>query len=140
MQTIIGIVICLVVIIIFSIGYMNSHYDGFESGSVKTTVQATTTSAPKSGVSASPSGEIPLTTVVENANKAAVAKETIIGLSQNKNQYAELINHLLDYYDNKIIYEISNAKQDANGDYDLNHIVEMRNIKQTLLDSLEYIN
>lgn len=136
MQTIIGIVICLVVIIIFSIGYMNSHYDGFESGSAK----ATTTSAPKSGVSASPSGEIPLTTVVENANKAAVAKETIIGLSQNKNQYAELINHLLDYYDNKIIYEISNAKQDANGDYDLNHIVEMRNIKQTLLDSLEYIN
>ncbi len=140
MQTIIGIVICLLVIIIFSVGYMNSKYEGLTSNTTTSSTTTATVSAPKTGVSASPSGEIPLTTVVENANKAATATETIIGLSQNKDRYKELINHLLDYYDNKIIYEISNAKQDANGDYDLRHIVKMRDVKQTLLDSLEYIN
>lgn len=131
MQTIIGIVICLVVILIFSIGFMNSKYEGLTGA---------TTTATKPKVTTSPSGEIPLTTVVENANKAAIAKETTIGLSQNKDQYAELINHLLDYYDNRIIFEIANAEQDANGEYDLKNILELKNIKQALLDSLEYVS
>lgn len=132
MQTIIGIVICLIVIIIFSVELMGSHYEGLTSGATKT--------APKKSVTTSPSGEIPLKTVVENANQAAIAKETTIGLSQNKDQYQELINHLLDYYDNRIIYEITNAKQDDNGDYKLESILTLKNIKNALLESLEYVS
>jgi 5-hydroxyisourate hydrolase-like protein (transthyretin family) len=128
MQTTIGIVICLIVIIVFSISYMNIS-EGL------TTAPATTATT-----RTSPTGEIPLTTVVENAEKAATAKETTIGLSQNKNDYAEQINHLLDYYDNRTIFDIANAKQDKNGDYDLSSIVKYKDIKDALIQSLEYIN
>jgi hypothetical protein len=123
MQTTIGIIICLIVIIVFSISYMNIS-EGLTTATTRT----------------SPTGEIPLTTVVENAEKAATAKETTIGLSQNKSDYAEQINHLLDYYDNRTIFDIANAKQDKNGDYDLSSIVKYKDIKDALIQSLEYIN
>ena len=135
MQTIIGIVICLIVIVIFAIGYMNS-YDGLTTSTATTTPSSSTTTT----TTTSPTGSVSLKTVVENAEKASTAKETTIGLSTNKNDYAELINHLLDYYDNRIIYEIANAKQDENEDYDLSSIVQYKNIKETLIQSLEYVS
>lgn len=131
MQTTIGIVICAIVIIIFTINYMN-NYEGL------TTAPATTTTTGKTITS--PSGDIPLKTAVENAEKAATAKEATINLSDNKSDYAEQINHLLDYYDNRTIYDIANAKQDENGDYDLSSIIRYKNIKDALIQSLEYIN
>lgn len=134
MQTIIGIIICLIVIVIFSIGYMNS-YEGLETGTTATT--ATTTSG---RTISSPTGDVPLSTVVENSAKAMTAKETIVGLSQNKDQYTELINNLLDYYDNRSIIEIANAKQDKNGEYNLSRIVEYKMIKDALVQSLEYVS
>ena len=112
MQTIIGIVICLIVIVIFAIGYMNS-YEGLTTAPTSETTLAATATAT---TTTSPTGSISLKTVVENAEKAATAKETTISLSQNKDDYAELINHLLDYYENLIIHEIANAKQDENED------------------------
>jgi hypothetical protein len=133
MQTTIGIIICLIVIVIFSISYMSS-YEGL------TNETPTTTATTSGSTITSPTGDVPLSTVVDNAEKAAVAKETIIGLSQNKSEYAELINHLLDYYDNRSINEIANAKQDENGDYDLSSIVQYKNIKEALIQSLEYVS
>lgn len=133
MQTTIGIVICLIVIIVFAISYMNTSEGATDKTSTTTTATTATTRT-------SPTGEIPLTTVVENAEKAATAKETTIGLSQNKSDYAEQINHLLDYYDNRSIFDIANAKQDKNGDYDLSSIVKYKAIKDALIQSLEYIN
>ena len=132
MQTTIGIVICAIVIIIFTINYMN-NYEGL------TTAPATTTATTGKTIT-SPSGDIPLKTAVENAEKAATAKEATINLSDNKSDYAEQINHLLDYYDNRTIYDIANAKQDENGDYDLSSIIRYKNIKDALIQSLEYIN
>ena len=134
MQTTIGIIICLIVIVIFSIGYMNS-YEGLETGTTATT--ATTTSG---RTISSPTGDVPLSTVVENSTKAMTAKETIVGLSQNKDQYAELINNLLDYYDNRSIIEIANAKPDKNGEYNLSRIVEYKMIKDALVQSLEFVS
>lgn len=131
MQTTIGIVICAIVIIIFTINYMN-NYEGL------TTAPETTTTTGKTITS--PSGDIPLKTAVENAEKAATAKEATINLSDNKSDYAEQINHLLDYYDNRTIHDIANAKQDKNGDYDLSSIIKYKNIKEALIQSLEYIN
>ena len=138
MQTIIGIVICLIVIVIFAIGYMNS-YEGLTTSTSSTTPPAASSSTTTT-TTTSPTGSVSLKTVVENAEKASTAKETTIGLSTNKNDYAELINHLLDYYDNRIIYEIANAKQDENEDYDLSSIVQYKNIKETLIQSLEYVS
>ena len=138
MQTTIGIIICLIVIVIFSIGYMNV----FEGATDKTstTTAATTATAKTSGSTiTSPTGDVPLSTVVENAGKAMSAKETIVGVSQNKDQYTELIHNLLDYYDNRSINDIANAKQDENGEYNLSSIVEYKNIKDALIQSLEYI-
>ena len=131
MQTTVGIVICLIVIIIFAISYMNNS-EGL-SNAPKT---ATTTAS----IATSPTGAIPLSIVLKNAEEAATAKETTIALSQNKSDYAEHINHLLDYYDNRTIYDIINSKQDKNGEYDLSSIVQYKLIKDTLIQSLEYIN
>ena len=137
MQTTIGIIICLIVIVIFSIGYMNNY----EGATDKTSTTTTATTAKASGTTiTSPTGAVPLSTVVENAEKAATAKETTIGLSQNKDQYTELINHLLDYYDNRSINDIANAKQDKDGEYDLSSIVRYKSIKEALIQSLEYIS
>ena len=134
MQTTIGIVICAIVIIIFTINYMN-NYEGLTTAPTEATTTATT-----GKTITSPSGDIPLKTAVENAEKAATAKEATINLSDNKSDYAEQINHLLDYYDNRTIYDIANAKQDENGDYDLSSIIRYKNIKDALIQSLEYIN
>jgi hypothetical protein len=136
MQTTIGIIICLIVIVIFSIGYMN-NYEGLTTA---TTTTATTATTSANATITSPTGAVPLSTVVENAEKAATTKDNTIALSTNKNDYAELINHLLDYYDNKIIYEIANAKQDKDGEYDLSIIVRYKNIKEALIQSLEYVS
>lgn len=140
MQTTIGIIICLIVIVIFSIGYMN-NYEGATDKTSTTTTSTTATTAKTSGTTiTSPTGNVPLSTVVENAEKAATAKETTIGLSQNKDQYIELINHLLDYYDNRSINDIANAKQDKDGEYDLSSIGKYKSIKEALIQSLEYIS
>ena len=136
MQTIIGIVICVIVIIIFTIGYMNNY----EGATDKTSTETTPTTATTGKTITSPSGDIPLKTAVENAEKAATAKEATINLTQNKSDYAEQINHLLDYYDNRTIDDIANARQDENGDYDLSSIIRYKNIKEALIQSLEYIN
>jgi hypothetical protein len=101
---------------------------------------STTTTATTGKTITSATGDVPLTTVVENAEKAATAKETTIALTEHKNEYAEQINHLLDYYDNRTIFDIANAKQDKNGDYDLSSIVKYKAIKDALIQSLEYIN
>jgi len=135
MQTIIGIVICVIVIIIFTIGYMNNYEGATDKTSTETTPTTTT-----GKTITSPSGDIPLKTAVENAEKAATAKEATINLTQNKSDYAEQINHLLDYYDNRTIDDIANARQDENGDYDLSSIIRYKNIKEALIQSLEYIN
>ena len=137
MQTTIGIIICLIVIVIFSIGYMNS-YEGLETGTTATTATTATTTSGRT--ISSPTGDVPLSTVVENSAKAMTAKETIVGLSQNKDQYAELINNLLDYYDNRSIIEIANAKPDKNGEYNLSRIVEYKMIKDALVQSLEFVS
>jgi len=131
MQTTIGIIICLIVIVIFAVGYMNV-FEGL------TTTPITPTTKP-SGTITSPTGDVPLSTVVENAEKAMTAKETIVGVSQNKDKYTELIHNLLDYYDNRSINDIANAKQDENGEYNLSSIVEYKNIKDALIQSLEYM-
>ena len=132
MQTTIGIIICLIVIVIFAVGYMNV-FEGLTTG-------ATTTAAKPSGTTiTSPTGDVPLSTVVENSEKAMSAKETVVGVSQNKDKYTELIHNLLDYYDNRSINYIANAKQDENGEYNLSSIVEYKNIKDALIQSLEYM-
>lgn len=131
MQTTIGIIICLIVIVIFAVGYMNV-FEGL-------TTTPTTTANPSGTTITSPTGAIPLSTVVENSEKAMTAKETIVAVSQNKDKYTELIHNLLDYYDNRSINDIANATQDENGEYNLKKIVEYKNIKDALIQSLEYI-
>ena len=83
MQTTIGIVICAIVIIIFTINYMN-NYEGLTTAPTEATTTTTT-----GKTITSPSGDIPLKTAVENAEKAATAKEATINLSDNKSDYAE---------------------------------------------------
>lgn len=131
MQTTIGIIICLIVIVIFSIGYMNS-YEGL---SVKKPAKKESNET-----ITSPTGKVPLSTVVEKSGKALTAKETIVSVSSNKSDYKELVNNLLDYYDNRSINDIANARQDKNGDYNLSSIVEYKNIKDALTQSLEFLD
>ena len=135
MQTTIGIIICLIVIVIFSIGYMNS-YEGLSAKKASNT----TTSPSTSTTITSPTGKVPLSTVVENSGKALTAKETTVNVSNNKSEYKELVNNLLDYYDNRSINDIANARQDKNGDYNLSSIVEYKNIKDALTQSLEFLD
>ena len=137
MQVIIGIVICVIIIIYFLIGFMNTYTEGLDD----TTSPATKTST-TSGVVASASGAIPLASVVDKIRIDTAALSATIGIDNNptnKQLYADHIDNLLDYYDYQILNELANIKTDTSGIYDLHKIIEYNKIKETLNGSHTFL-
>ena len=133
MQTIIGIGICLIVVIYFSIGFMNTYHEGLTS----------TTPVESGQVVASASGAVSLKTAAEQKQNHSDALGQTIGVIDNPINvatYTEMIDNLLNYYDYQTLIDISNAQPDANGKYDLKSIAQYKAIKDALNDSLAYLH
>ena len=136
MQVIIGIVICVIIIIYFSIGFMNTYTEGLEDTKTETKTKTT------SGVVASASGAVPLASVVDKIRIDTTALSAIIGIDNNptnKQLYADHIDNLLDYYDYQILNELANIKTDKNGIYNLSNIIEYNKIKEALTSSHTFL-
>ena len=136
MQVIIGIVICLIIIVYFLIGFMNTYTEGLTSATTTTPVATTT------GVVASASGAIPLASVVEKIRMDTTALSATIGIDNNptnKQLYSDHIDNLLDYYDYQILNEIANVKTNENGIYDLSKIIKYNQIKEALTSSHTFL-
>lgn len=133
MQTIIGIGICLIVVIYFSIGFMNTYHEGM-------TDPATIKTKEGSKVVASAGGTVSLKTAAKNKQEHVEAILPTLGLNKdNIETYTEMIDNLLNYYDYQTLIDISNAQPDANGKYDLKSIAQYKAIKDALNDSLAYL-
>ena len=134
MQTVIGIVICLIVGIYFLIGFMNTYenngyaglYEGLETIAAPVTV--------------------PLTTAVANSTNAAATLKTKVAPvnnGDNKSLYVKHIDNLLDYCDLSILNIINNATLDAESKYDikmLDDIVRYAKIKDALTGSQAFLD
>ena len=59
--------------------------------------------------------------------------------SDNKVLYTNIINDLLDYYDNETLIELSKVRPNANGKYNLKRVAEYKEIKDALNESLAYL-
>jgi hypothetical protein len=137
MQTIIGIVICLIIIVYFLIGFMDTYTEGLVASS-KPTTPTTPTTSNSSGVVASASGGVPLASVVEKIRMDTTALSAIVGIDNNptnKQLYTEHIDNLLDYYDYQILNELANIKTGSDGIYDLTNILKYNKIKEVLNSS-----
>jgi hypothetical protein len=136
MQTVIGIVICLIVGIYFLIGFMNTHenngYSGLYEGLETATATAPTT--------------VPLTTAVANSTNAVLTLKTKVAAvnnGDNKSLYVKHIDNLLDYCDLSILNIINNATLDAEAKYDakyLDEIVRYSKIKEALTGSQAFLD
>ena len=134
MQTIIGIGICLIVVVYFSIGFMNTYHEGM------TAPASDTTSGPK--VVANASGVVSLKTVAQNIQTHVDAIGQTVGIIDNSTNiatYTDIIDNLLNYYDYQILSDIANAQPNSNGKYDLNNIIRYKEIKIALNDSLDFL-
>jgi hypothetical protein len=135
MQTIIGIVICLVVIVYYVICFMNQYQEGLENN---TTPAAT----PTSGVATSP-GLVPLATVATDIHKEVDAVANLSGILSNKDnvtRYETIIDDLLDYYDHQTLIALANIKKDPTLDvYELRRIIQYKEIKVALNESLTFL-
>ena len=138
MQTVIGIVICLIIGIYFLIGFMET-YNG--SGFMNTYEGLETKTTGSVGVG------VPLTTAVENSAKAVATLKTIVPAvsnGDNKALYSQHIDNLLDYCDWTILDIINNATPDPstgkyNGDA-LNQITHYAKIKDALNGSSAFLD
>jgi len=131
MQTIIGIVICLIIIVYFLIGFMDT-YEGMVAQ--KSTASPTTTA-----VVANASGGIPLASVVEKVQKDTADLGSTIGIDINKKLYTDHIDNLLDYYDYQILNELANVTKNSRGVYDLSKINDYKKMKDALVDSQKFL-
>ena len=134
MQTIIGIGICLIVVVYFSIGFMNTYHEGM------TAPASDTTSGPK--VVANASGAVSLKTVAQNIQTHVDAIGQTVGIIDNSTNiatYTDIIDNLLNYYDYKTLNDIANAQPDANGEYNLKSIAQYKVIKDALNESLTFL-
>jgi hypothetical protein len=137
MQTIIGIVICLIIIVYFLIGFMDTYTEGLVASSTPSTPPKT------DGVIASASGGVPLASVVEKIRMDTTALSAIVGIDNNptnKQLYTDHIDNLLDYYDYQILNELANVKTNPDdGIYDLNKIIKYNQIKEVLSNSHRFL-
>jgi hypothetical protein len=135
MQTIIGIVICLIVIVYFLIGFMDTHAYPYQEG-------LTDDSTGTGGVVSNASGAVPLASVVEKIHIATTALGSTVGIDNNPTNtqlYTDHIDNLLDYYDYQILNEIANVKTGADGVYDLTNIIKYNQIKDALQGSQKFL-
>jgi len=138
MQTIIGIVICLIIIVYFLIGFVDTYTEGLTSDTTPTT----TTTPAVGGVVASASVGVPLASVVEKIRMDTTALSAIVGIDNNptnKQLYSDHIDNLLDYYDYQILNEIANVKTGGDGIYDLTNIMKYSKIKEALNSSHTFL-
>jgi hypothetical protein len=132
MQTVIGIVICLIVGIYFLIGFMNT-YEGLEPNKASTTTTTTATT-------------VPLTTALANSTNALATLKTkvpVVNNGDNKSLYIKHIDNLLDYCDLSILNIINNATLDADAKYDakyLDEIARYAKIKDALTGSQAFLD
>ena len=136
MQTIIGIVICLIVGIYFLIGFMETYNGGgitaYNEG-LENKVSATVTT-------------MPLTSAVANSTHALATLNTIvpaINNGENKSLYINHIDNLLDYCDLSILDIINTAEPNpTTGKYDINVLNQIRTysqIKDALIGSISFL-
>ena len=139
MQTIIGIVICLVVIVYYVICFMNQYKEGLENN---TTPATTTTTTTTTGVAAT-AGPVPLVTVATDIHKEVDAVANLSGILSNKDnvtRYETIIDDLLDYYDHQTLIALANIKKDPTLDvYELRRIIQYKEIKVALNESLTFL-
>ena len=135
MQTVIGIVIFLIVVIYFVIGFMNT-YEGLTG---ENTGSTTTTGT----VVANASGAIPLTAVATTTQADSAGLGNLVGVINNPANvltYENTINNLLDYYDYQTLNAIANVKPDpTTGVYNLDNIIKYKQTKDALNDSLTFL-
>jgi len=133
MQTVIGIVICLIVVIYFVIGFMNTYEGLTGTDSTKTT----------GTVVANASGAIPLTAVATTTQADSAGLGNLVGVINNPANvltYENTINNLLDYYDYQTLNAIANVKPDpTTGVYNLDNIIKYKQTKDALNDSLTFL-
>lgn len=136
MQTVIGIVICLIVVIYFVIGFMNT-YEGL------TTSENTDSTKTTGTVVANASGAIPLTAVATTTQADSAGLGNLVGVINNPANvltYENTINNLLDYYDYQTLNAIANVKPDpTTGVYNLDNIIKYKQTKDALNDSLTFL-
>ena len=144
MQTIIGIVICIIVILYFITGFMNT-YEGLED---KTSGSATTTSTTMQSSTIGTTKILPPTVAEANSRDAVAGLRTMIpSIVDNKKLYTSHIDNLLDLCDLSIL-DIINNKLPINDDKtysseamrNLKHIVEFSKIKDALIGSQAYLD
>lgn len=136
MQTIIGIVICLIIIVYFLIGFMDT-YEGMADPSISTSNALPAKTA--NTVVSSASGAIPLASVVDKVQQDTISLGSTIGVDINKKLYSDHIDNLLDYYDYQILNELANVKTNSKGVYDLSKINEYKKTKDALVDSQKFL-
>jgi hypothetical protein len=134
MQTVIGIVICLIVGIYFLIGFMDTYNGGgitaYNEG-LENKVDPVT---------------VPLTSAVANSTHAVATMNTIvpaINNGDNKTLYIKHIDNLLDYCDLSILEIINSAEPNSTtGKYDINVLNQIRTysqIKDALIGSISFL-
>lgn len=134
MQTIIGIVICLIVGIYFLIGFMNTH-EGLQDNS--NPIATTAKPVPIT---------VPLTSALANSTNAVATMKTIVPAvnnSENKRLYTQHIDNLMDYCDLSILNIINNAVPTAEGVYNVHQIydiVKFSDIKEALVGAQGFID
>ena len=147
MQTVIGIVICLIVGIYFLIGIMNNNENGFMNIYEGLTTNATSAATNATSATTTIPTGVPLTTALANSANALKTIKTIvpaINNSENKSMYIEHIDNLLDYCDYSILNLINNATLDAaTSTYnvkELDEIVRFAKIKDALTGSTTFLD
>lgn len=137
MQTVIGIVICIIVILYFTTGFMNT-YEGIE------TKASDTETAKTNGTTKI----LPSTVAEANSRDAVAGLRTMIpSIVDNKKLYTSHIDNLLDFCDLSIL-DIINNKLPINDDktyssgalINLKRIVEFSQIKDALIGSQAYLD
>ena len=135
MQTVIGIVICLIVGIYFLIGFMNTHDNGLMNhGSLM------------EGLETNTSTMVPLTTALansENALKTLKTRVPAVNNGDNKSLYIQHIDNLLDYCDLSILNIINNMELNEKSRYKEKHLDEIHRyvkIKDALTGSQIFLD
>ena len=138
MQTIIGIVICIIVILYFTTGFMNT-YEGLETKPSNT--ETAKTNGPTTKI-------LPPTVAEANSRDAVAGLRTMIpSIVDNKKLYTSHIDNLLDFCDLTIL-DIINNKLPVNDDKtyssealrNLKRVVELSQIKDALIGSQAYLD
>lgn len=118
-----AIVLFLVILISVISNFLKPNLEGLETQTTTTTTD-------------------PIYQPIVTAQQIQQAAATILNqlnMKDNKADYEDIINALLNYYDNLSVKTIINSKQYPNGAYNIDAIHGHKMIRDALTDTLEYL-